>query len=153
MRILTFRRKYDEDTGEPKGVGIDEVEERCDWSGETWNTIREKPRETYHLDYGTSDPGFGATGEEYEFSEEFDIQAGVFLDSQPRTGGRYAIKQPHLEEAMGYFKSTDLTSFGMFLRRCRIDAARYLLEGGVVEPHQLPGFAYSIDEVLKEKDE
>jgi hypothetical protein len=151
MITYTYNKKYDEDTGEPCGVKVDEKIQRCDWSGESWDLIEKKPYAHYQFHYGGVDPCYGSGGGEYEFSEEFNVEMRTFLGSSSLDGGSYIIRWDYQSEAIEEFKESDFESFDGFFRHIRVRSARQLLEDNVIKPYQLPGFWISPEDLSWEE--
>lgn len=135
MLISRYTTKYDEDTGDPI-IGLETKVHRSDWTGEVLDS---KYATGYILDYGGSDPCYGSGPTEYEFSEEYGIRMHDFLSS------RYWFEWNKEDEIMEAMVQSECDQISHFLRMCRVETARDLIEDGTIGPHQLAGFFAEIE--------
>lgn len=148
MITYTYSKKFDSDTGEPVGVQIDEKVHRCDWTGVILDNLSggDTVYARYQIEYGMQDPCFGAGGEEYDLSREYDLRMHILLS--PFGGGEYLFRWPYEENSVvPAFKNSDFRSFDTFFRHVRVRTVRELIEKGMVEPYQIPGHRVNPEEL------
>lgn len=142
MKIYKSEPRFDPRTGEPTHPEKSWKETRCDFTGAVVESRDPKLYPAYYcqfvLDYGSQDPCFGASGEEFEFGEKYDINmfnflsdSYVILDDMAETG----------ETAMPKFLKhlSKCESLDGALREMRIKTAKRLIKAGIIKPEDLIG--------------
>jgi hypothetical protein len=156
MIQLKYTRKYDENTGEPWGVGVEQNILRCDYTGTQLDELpsEDLPYPSYSIDYGSQDPCLGLGSDpESRLWDEYPIGMGRFL----LDNGKYRIRSDYegraYEEFTEYLHKEDSypKSFGSYLRMIRSRTALRLIEEEIVPLHEINGFEYCVEDWTEEK--
>lgn len=140
MEIYKKEQRFNSRTGKPAGTIKVCKETRCDFSGRVVDGGERKDYPAYYcklvLDYENQDPCFGASGDEFRFGKDNNLNMFDFL-SQP-----YVIFDDVAEtgetEMPAFLKSlADYESLDHALRTMRINTAKKLLADGIIKPEDL----------------
>jgi hypothetical protein len=146
MIIYKCIQKFNRDSGKPEMVKVfDHI--RCDYTGKEIDDCENMTYANYTLDYGDSDPCFGAGGDEFKFGQDYSIDVHTFLSEQYHFidgQGSYHQDTCHqmMKEALANHEKQDSPweycySFSSMCRAARILTAKRLIEDKVIEPWQL----------------
>lgn len=144
MIIYSLQKRFDVLTGLPVSDSKQYKETRCDYTGEVVMSNDEHFDDlvycSYNLDYGDCDPCFGASGEEFEFGDKYNVSMYDFLNQQYHFLQEYLDYHDRLPEIdmMKEFSSLNLT-FHRMCRKARIRTATKLIEDKTITPDQLTG--------------
>lgn len=138
MRIYANQPRFNSRTGKPEGGERVCVEHRSDLTGKRfveWGDPEDnQPYYSTKFNYGSDDPCFGASGEEFQFGRDNDIEMHVFL-SAPYT---FTCNEDVTVVQYAHARGLD---FATACRELRVEAARKLIDAGRVLPCQLEGYA------------
>ena len=138
MIIYRVKPQFDPNSGKP----TDPVKEfeaiRCDVTGEVLDFDNDWAPHVA-LNYGTSDPCFGSSTDEFDFGQEFEVDMHEFL-SDPYAwvnDGGDALSDALTVAAQALDKGSSLPSVPHFLRSSRVETARKLIAEGTITADQL----------------
>ena len=75
MKIYELKPYFSPTTGKQEGEILTFKEQRCDYCGEV---MPDDDMVGYTIDYGSCDPCYGASGEEFELIKKFKLSQGIF---------------------------------------------------------------------------
>lgn len=141
MIYHTYTQKYDEDTGRPLGLGINNTYTACDWSGELSAGLPDVFRARWYLETGQFTFTYRDVHDKAKkFSEDFLVDIDVLMNTNDDAGGPFVVRSDYVEEAIDAFKSGDCQTFVGFWMDIRLEMARRKIEKGDLLPYQIPGF-------------
>ena len=133
MNIYEKQDRFSQTTGKPVESEWVWAGYRCDITGQKLDNHTDHLGPSILLDYGSSDPCFGSSGNEYEFGQEFGINMHEFLSS----AYTYYCDMEGWDALANALDHKTPDSFPDFLRESRIKTARKLIESGEITAEQL----------------